>query len=123
MPAANWLHDGTQPEAGTTVVSSTGTTPESLRMDCVGHAAQALVPAGQSETLRHAALFQRIRPRSPLLVVMRWAGHARPLHRAMGRACRPVHRALVRRADTLWVRRPRGAWSPAAKEGITRSRH
>ena len=32
MPAANSLHGGTQPEAGTTVVSSTGTTPKFLRM-------------------------------------------------------------------------------------------
>jgi hypothetical protein len=112
MPAANSLHGGTQPEAGTTVFSSTGTTPESLRMDCVGHAAQALVPAGQSETLRHAALFQRIRPPSLLLVARRWAGHARPLHRA-----------IVKGQDTLWVRRPRAAWSPAAREEIIQSRH
>lgn len=70
MPAANSLHGGTQPEMGTAVLGSTGTTPESLCMDCVGPAAQALVPAGLSETLRHAALFQRLRPRSPLLVAM-----------------------------------------------------
>ena len=56
MPAANSLHGGTQPEMGTAIFSSTGTTPESLRMDCVGPVAQALVPARQSETLRHAVL-------------------------------------------------------------------
>jgi hypothetical protein len=47
MPTANSLRGGTQPEAGATVFSCTGTTPESLRIDCVGHAAQAHVAAGR----------------------------------------------------------------------------
>ena len=57
MPAANSLHGGTQPEVGTTVFSSTGTTQESLRMDCVGHAAQAPVPAGPREPPSHRDAF------------------------------------------------------------------
>jgi len=44
MPTANSLHGGTQPEMGTAVLGSTGTTQASLRNDCVGHAAQAPVP-------------------------------------------------------------------------------
>jgi len=46
MPTANSLQGGTQPAVGTAVFTSTGTTRESLRIDWVGHAAQASVSAG-----------------------------------------------------------------------------
>ena len=57
MPTANSLHGGTQPEVGTAIFSSTGSTPESLRIDCVGHVAQALVPSGPGRVRLCATLF------------------------------------------------------------------
>ena len=57
MPTANSLHGGTQPEVGTAIFSSTGSTPDSLRIDCVGHVAQALVPSGPGRVRLCATLF------------------------------------------------------------------